>query len=141
MHPQPPGPLCDDSCPKLTELTPPPPCCANTLIRCYYAGGGGNNNEYAYELRPAFYAPVAVSAPDYDCYDQPPKHRQSYSLDFKLSAIECYYQDGMCRGNQRAVATKYNVHRRQVQKWLQQEEELRSRNESSYAVKQMHAVR
>lgn len=68
----------------------------------------------------------------------PLKQRQSYSLDFKLSAIDCYYQDSVCKGNQRAVATKYNVHRRQVQKWLKQAEELRLRNET---MKQMHAVR
>ncbi|KAK5650355.1 hypothetical protein RI129_001384 [Pyrocoelia pectoralis] len=57
------------------------------------------------------------------------KQRQSYSVDFKLSAIECYYQDTICRGNQRAVANKYNIHRRQVQKWLKQEDELRHRND------------
>ncbi|CAG9861634.1 unnamed protein product [Phyllotreta striolata] len=65
------------------------------------------------------------------------KHRQSYSLDFKLSAIDCYYQDSVCKGNQRAVANKYNIHRRQVQKWLKQAEELRLKNES---LKQIHAA-
>ncbi|XP_044761781.1 uncharacterized protein LOC123319031 [Coccinella septempunctata] len=59
----------------------------------------------------------------------PLKQRQSYSLDFKLSAIDCYYEDSTCKGNQRAVANKYNIHRRQVQKWLKQEEELRQRNQ------------
>ncbi|XP_018579593.1 uncharacterized protein LOC108917462 [Anoplophora glabripennis] len=68
----------------------------------------------------------------------PLKQRQSYSLDFKLSAIDCYYQDSVCKGNQRAVATKYNVHRRQIQKWLKQAEELRLRDET---MKQMHTVR
>lgn len=58
------------------------------------------------------------------------QHRHTYSLDFKLSAIDCYYQDTICKGNQRAVATKYNIHRRQVQKWLKQADELRMRNES-----------
>lgn len=66
------------------------------------------------------------------------RQRQSYSLDFKLSAIQCYYSDEICKGNQRAVATKYKIHRRQVQKWLKQEEELRQRNETS---KLMHIVR
>jgi transposase-like protein len=60
----------------------------------------------------------------------PLKQRHSYSLDFKLSAIECYYQDSVCKGNQRAVATKYNIHRRQVQKWLKQADELRQKNET-----------
>ncbi|KAJ8961646.1 hypothetical protein NQ314_005898 [Rhamnusium bicolor] len=68
----------------------------------------------------------------------PLKQRQSYSLDFKLSAIDCYYQDSVCKGNQKAVATKYNIHRRQVQKWLKQAEELKTRNET---MKQTHAVR
>lgn len=69
---------------------------------------------------------------------EPVKQRQSYSLDFKLSAIDCYYQDSICKGNQRAVASKYNIHRRQVQKWLKQSEELRLRNQS---IKELHAVR
>lgn len=68
----------------------------------------------------------------------PFKQRQSYSLDFKLSAIECYYQDTACRGNQRAVANKYNIHRRQVQKWLKQEDELRQRIDTTRPV---HSVR
>lgn len=156
----------EDSCPRFTELTPP--CCSvsnNLLVHpeSYYFN---NNNiicdlksEYPYtihELQPNknYYYTVAKTymypAPDYDHYSHyeeshhlqssPPliKQRQSYSLDFKLRAIECYYQDSVCRGNQRAVASKYNIHRRQVQKWLQQEDELRQRNES---VKQMHAVR
>ncbi|XP_044728689.1 uncharacterized protein LOC123292190 [Chrysoperla carnea] len=59
------------------------------------------------------------------------KQRQSYSLNFKLSAIECYYNDDTCRGNQRAVASKYKIHRRQVQKWLKQEQELRDRFQSA----------
>lgn len=66
------------------------------------------------------------------------KQRQSYSLDFKLSAIECYYRDAVCRGNQRAVASKFKIHRRQVQKWLKQEHQLRQRNET---MKPMHIVR
>lgn len=55
------------------------------------------------------------------------RQRQTYSIDFKLQTIDSYYNDVACRGNQRAVATKYNIHRRQVQKWLQQEEDLRQR--------------
>lgn len=110
--------------------------------------------EYAYtlhELQPSnnyVYGPIyPVTECDtmYCTYDDihvipasPLKQRQSYSLDFKLSAIKCFYQDEICRGNQRAVASKYNIHRRQVQKWLQQEDELRQRNET---VKQLHVVR
>lgn len=68
------------------------------------------------------------------------KQRQSYSLDFKLSAIECYYSDTLCRGNQRAVASKFKIHRRQVQKWLKQEDQLRQRNETTKPIP-MHIVR
>lgn len=142
-------------------LPQPPPCCVAPLAHPfetqYYQNNNNNNNicdiknEYTlHELQPTkyFYPLYSIS----DCCDSmyctyedvallqgtPLKQRQSYSLDFKLSAIECYYQDEMCRGNQRAVASKYNIHRRQVQKWLKQEEELRQRNEH---VKHMHAVR
>lgn len=155
---------CSEDCPKFTELMPP--CCSSNSFHCdaYYYN---NNNiicdvksEYPYtihELQPSnyFYSVTKTymyPTPEYEHsnftaqYDDrhllqaspPLKQRQSYSLDFKLSAIECYYQDSVCRGNQRAVASKYNIHRRQVQKWLQQEEELRQRNEG---VKQIHAVR
>lgn len=138
--------------PYLDEPKAAAPCCD------FY--NNNNNNDLCYntytllELQPkssCYYYPPYPSY-DYevaggycgvyeDVYGQgmaPLKQRQSYSLDFKLSAIDCYYQDSVCKGNQRAVATKYNVHRRQVQKWLKQAEELRLRNET---VKQIHAVR
>lgn len=141
-------------------LTKLEPCCPAAMIPSTESFIRNNNicdvkseyrNTYTlHELQPKsinyFYPPY----PDYEvgvyCYEDisygqnltPIKQRQSYSLDFKLSAIDCYYQDSVCKGNQRAVATKYNIHRRQVQKWLKQAEELRLRNES---VKQMHAVR
>lgn len=123
-------------------------CCGYQCNYDYY----NNNNNSAYdtytlhELQPKsslshhYYYPVTTTYlyPNSECevyyqYDeplQPLKQRQTYSLDFKLSAIECYHQDEFCRGNQRAVASKYNIHRRQVQKWLQQEDQLRERNES-----------
>lgn len=154
---------CSEDYPKFTELMPP--CCSANSFNCdaYYYNNNNNicevKSEYPYtlqELQPNYFYSVTKTymypAAEYEhsnfCapYDDrhllqtspPLKQRQSYSLDFKLSAIECYYQDSVCRGNQRAVASKYNIHRRQVQKWLQQEEELRQRNES---VKQIHAVR
>lgn len=141
--------------PTLTKLEPYCPVAVVPSNESYYYN---NNNicevksEYTntytlHELQPNFYhSPY----PEYEvgvyCYEDisygqsltPIKQRQSYSLDFKLSAIDCYYQDSICKGNQRAVATKYNIHRRQVQKWLKQAEELRLRNES---IKQLHAVR
>lgn len=110
-----------------------------------------NNNEYFYkdDAYKGYYYPVC---PDYypgnvhyiddkNNYFKKnqnfAKQRQSYSLDFKLSAIQCYYSDENCKGNQRAVATKYKIHRRQVQKWLKQEDELRQRIETT---KHMHIV-
>lgn len=118
---------------------------------CYNNNNHNNNGAYdaytLHELQPKasvshhYYYPVTATTyiyqnPECEIYCpceeplQPLKQRQSYSLDFKLSAIECYYQDEFCRGNQRAVATKYNIHRRQVQKWLQKEDELRERSET-----------
>lgn len=65
------------------------------------------------------------------------KHRQSYSLDFKVSAIDCFYQDSLCKGNPRAVVTKYNILRSEEPKWTNQDE-LKSTRE---ALKDTHAVR
>lgn len=55
------------------------------------------------------------SSPTYHPYEDPVlvsagplKRRQSYSLDFKFSAIDCFYQDTLCKGNPRAVANKYH---------------------------------
>ncbi|KAI4458384.1 trp repressor/replication initiator [Holotrichia oblita] len=142
----------DDNSEKSAEIISS--CCAYQCSYDYF----NNNNNSAYEtytlheLQPKssishhYYYPTVTATylyPNSECevyypYEeslQPLKQRQSYSLDFKLSAIECYHQDELCRGNQRAVATKYNIHRRQVQKWLQQEDELRERNETG---KQIH---
>nr|CAI5820499.1 unnamed protein product [Callosobruchus analis] len=140
------------ACPEETGL---PTCCSiPTSTETYYF-----NNNYAcdaecnytlHELKPYYYYCRDYCPCDYDLagcyYDEmgygphgaSVKPRQRYSLDFKLSAIDCYYQDSVCKGNQRAVANKYNIHRRQVQKWLKQAEELRTKNES---MKQIHAVR
>ncbi|XP_056645387.1 uncharacterized protein LOC130450783 [Diorhabda sublineata] len=140
-----------------------PACCSASLSPCdtiYYNNVCDIKSDYSssytlHELQPNsainyYYYPPYTSSTEFECngyccedisYGQnlaPLKHRQSYSLDFKLSAIDCYYQDSICKGNQRAVASKYNIHRRQVQKWLKQAEELRHRNES---MKQIHAVR
>ncbi|KAL3280136.1 hypothetical protein HHI36_017639 [Cryptolaemus montrouzieri] len=142
-----------------------PPCCSvtPTLHSDYYYYNHNNNiceikSECTYtihELQPksnltCCYPYSTPYLPEYDqnyysSFDEsyvptlaPLKQRQSYSLDFKLSAIDCYYEDTICKGNQRAVANKYNIHRRQVQKWLKQEEELRQRNE---VVKHMQLAR
>lgn len=50
-----------------------------------------------------------------------------YSVMFKLQAIDTYYTDVVCRGDERAVADKFNVQRREIEEWLSQEEDLRQR--------------
>lgn len=51
--------------------------------------------------------------------------RRFFSLSFKLEVIDAFYNDKICSGNQRATARKFGIHRRQVQKWLNQEGLLR----------------
>jgi transposase-like protein len=51
----------------------------------------------------------------------------NYSLDFKLQAIDAYYHDTHCQGSQKAVASKYNIDRQLIERWLQQETDLRQR--------------
>ncbi|XP_017774797.1 PREDICTED: uncharacterized protein LOC108561395 [Nicrophorus vespilloides] len=96
-----------------------------------------NDTYTLHELRPHIYQCYQTSYPHMYYEDQTHilKQRHSYSLDFKLNAIESYYQDDSCKGNQRAVASKYNIHRRQVQKWLKQEDELRQRNDHAHTVR------
>uniref|UniRef100_A0A6V7JXN8 Brinker DNA-binding domain-containing protein n=1 Tax=Bracon brevicornis TaxID=1563983 RepID=A0A6V7JXN8_9HYME len=57
--------------------------------------------------------------------------RRIFPPSFKLQVLESYRNDNDCRGNQRATARKYNIHRRQIQKWLQCEESLRSSSAES----------
>lgn len=52
--------------------------------------------------------------------------RRIFPAQFKLQVLSSYRNDSDCRGNQRATARKYGIHRRQIQKWLQCEEQLRS---------------
>lgn len=51
--------------------------------------------------------------------------RRSFSLKFKLDVLDAFHRDAEVAGNQRATARKFNINRRQVQKWLGQENELR----------------
>ncbi|XP_066147265.1 uncharacterized protein brk [Euwallacea fornicatus] len=52
--------------------------------------------------------------------------RRIFSPQFKLQVLDSYRNDADCKGNQRATARKYGIHRRQIQKWLQVESTLRS---------------
>jgi len=72
--------------------------------------------------------PAPESSPEPELMDpsvRPKRH--SYPLDFKLQALDAYHHDAECCGNQRAVAKRFAIHRRQVQKWLKQEQQLRQR--------------
>ncbi|XP_065345017.1 uncharacterized protein brk [Cloeon dipterum] len=62
--------------------------------------------------------------------------RQSYPLGFKLKVLDTYHHSQECNGNQRAVAKQSGINRRQVQKWLQQEDALRERARMS--IKPLH---
>ncbi|XP_020278003.1 uncharacterized protein LOC109851883 [Pseudomyrmex gracilis] len=52
--------------------------------------------------------------------------RRIFTTDFKIKVLDSYRHDNDCRQNQRATARKYGIHRRQIQKWLQSEEQLRN---------------
>lgn len=52
--------------------------------------------------------------------------RRFYSTNFKLQVLDAFYYDKNCHGNQRAIARKFGIHRRQVQKWLKGEKSLRN---------------
>lgn len=52
--------------------------------------------------------------------------RRIFAPAFKLKVLDSYRNDIDCRGNQRATARKYGIHRRQIQKWLQCEGNLRN---------------
>ncbi|XP_034952201.1 uncharacterized protein brk [Chelonus insularis] len=52
--------------------------------------------------------------------------RRIFPAAFKLKVLDSYRNDIDCRGNQRATARKYGIHRRQIQKWLQCEDHLRN---------------
>lgn len=111
-----------------------------------------NNNVYAYDYNfypsPPYHNMAAACAapPTYGDYifsswspvdgayssgsesgEWPAHHMnaQPYSVDFKLKAIETYYHDVSCRADQCAVPPKFGVPQRQVDKWLQQEDDLR----------------
>lgn len=52
--------------------------------------------------------------------------RRIFAPHFKLQVLDSYRNDADCKGNQRATARKYGIHRRQIQKWLQVENTLRN---------------
>ncbi|XP_014486272.1 PREDICTED: uncharacterized protein LOC106750437 [Dinoponera quadriceps] len=59
--------------------------------------------------------------------------RRIFPPSFKLKVLHSYRNDVDCRGNQRATARKFGIHRRQIQKWLQCEENLKNCAENGNA--------
>lgn len=51
--------------------------------------------------------------------------RRIFKTEFKVQVLDSYWNDNDCKGNQRATARKYGIHRRQIQKWLGNEKSLR----------------
>merc|ERR1711997_293452 len=66
------------------------------------------------------------------------RNRRSYSLEFKVAVLDSYYHDSETKLNQRKTALKYGVNRRQIQKWLAQEETLRGSVGAGYT--QSHSL-
>merc|ERR1719384_2567102 len=66
------------------------------------------------------------------------RNRRSYSLEFKVAVLDSFYNDTETRLNQRKTAIKYGVNRRQIQKWLAQEETLRGSVGAGYT--QSHSL-
>lgn len=60
--------------------------------------------------------------------------RRIFTTAFKIKVLDSYRHDKDCRQNQRATARKYGIHRRQIQKWLQCEEQLRNSVENGNTV-------
>jgi len=60
--------------------------------------------------------------------------RHTCPLDFKLDAVDCYHGHSDCHENQCVVASKFDVHHRQIQKWLQQETQLRQRSTNAHVL-------
>lgn len=66
------------------------------------------------------------------------RNRRSYSLEFKVAVLDSFYNDPETRLNQRKTAIKYGVNRRQIQKWLAQEDTLRGSVGAGYT--QSHSL-
>lgn len=66
--------------------------------------------------------------------------RRFYTADFKAHVLDAFRHDRSCRGNQRATARKFGIHRRQVQKWLNQEASVRSQSSNDAAAERSSAA-
>jgi hypothetical protein len=75
------------------SLSTPSPCSPAGSLQSNGGGGGGGANSAT---------------------------RRIFTPEFKQRVLDAFTNDPDCIGNQRATARKFDIHRRQVQKWLQQ---------------------
>lgn len=102
-----------------------------------------NSNKLSLNCSGASMSTIASSATKSPTTGTKMGSRRIFTPQFKLQVLESYRNDNDCKGNQRATARKYGIHRRQIQKWLQCENNLRSiiannqQNVKSNAIKSM----
>jgi transposase-like protein len=85
-----------------------------------------NGNKLSLNCSGASLSTIASSATKSPTTGTKMGSRRIFTPQFKLQVLESYRNDNDCKGNQRATARKYGIHRRQIQKWLQCENNLRS---------------
>ncbi|CRK97991.1 CLUMA_CG011360, isoform A [Clunio marinus] len=85
-----------------------------------------NSNKLSLNCGGASMSTIASSATKSPTTGTKMGSRRIFTPQFKLQVLESYRNDNDCKGNQRATARKYGIHRRQIQKWLQCENNLRS---------------
>lgn len=85
-----------------------------------------NGNKLSLNCSGASMSTIASSATKSPTTGTKMGSRRIFTPHFKLQVLESYRSDNDCKGNQRATARKYGIHRRQIQKWLQVEDNLRS---------------
>ena len=85
-----------------------------------------NGNKLSLNCSGASMSTIASSATKSPTTGTKMGSRRIFTPQFKLQVLESYRSDNDCKGNQRATARKYGIHRRQIQKWLQVEDNLRS---------------
>lgn len=98
----------------------PPTQSSSTLMN------NSNGNKLSLNCSGASLSTIASSATKSPTTGTKMGSRRIFTPQFKLQVLESYRNDNDCKGNQRATARKYGIHRRQIQKWLQCENNLRS---------------
>lgn len=101
------------------QLLPPTQSTSNLM-------NNSNGNKLSLNCSGASLSTIASSATRSPTTGTKMGSRRIFTPQFKLQVLESYRNDNDCKGNQRATARKYGIHRRQIQKWLQCENNLRS---------------